>query len=273
MDLVEKIVWILLIVCLVSFFSLNSAYGEDKIEVLRLSHPDNPTVCIMQPEPIIQDRFHEDVFKLTVDSVLSWQNEMSDYTDGNWFMPMFYYEYEEHFDKVPEDFPECNIFIEYREYNTGVDEGTTNNKALGWTGFDFSKSWHKYAYVMVYLKSPEVNPHISLCIGCEDNNDITITFEQKPLPSNTISRIIMHEFGHSLGIGHYQDDRERNNTLPSLMHPNLKPFEENSFKIEDVDKEVLKMIYNKDGFGGQRGFNPYFFDIVEKHSGEGWRLE
>ena len=54
----------------------------------------------MEPEPIIQDRFHEEVFKITVDSVLIWQNDMKSYTGGNWFMPIFYYEYEEHFDKV-----------------------------------------------------------------------------------------------------------------------------------------------------------------------------
>ena len=270
MDLVEKIVWILLIVCLVFFFSLNSVYAEDRFEILRFVHPDNPTVCIMEPEPVVQDIFHEEVFKITVDSVLIWQNEMKAYSDGDWFIPIFYYEHEEHFDKVPEDFPECNIFMEYREYNTGKDEGTSNKKALGWTGFDFSKSWHKYAYVMTYLKSPEVNPHISLCIGCEENSDLTIELRHKDLPLNTINRIIMHEFGHALGIGHYIEDMDSKNNLPSLMYPNLNPFKENSFELEELDKEMLRTIYNDDGFGGLHGNVPYYY-IIETDD-YGWRL-
>lgn len=271
MDLVEKLIWIILATSLIGFFFINEAYAEDRYEILRFTHPDNPTVCIMEPEPIIQDRFHEEVFKLTVDSVLIWQNDMKAYTGGNWFMSIFYYEYEEHFDKVPEDFPECNIFMEYREYNTGKEEETTNNKALGWTGFDFSKSWHKYAYVMTYLKSTEVNPHISLCIGCEENSDLTVELRHKDLPLNTINRIIMHEFGHALGIGHYIDDRDGKNTLPSLMYPSLNPFKDNPFTLEEVDKEALRLIYDDDGFGGVYGLSPYYFFVnVDNH---GWRLK
>ena len=69
MDVVEKIVWLVLLVSLVCFFSLNNAYGEDRFEILRFAHPDNPSVCIMEPEPIIQDRFHEEIFKMTAASV------------------------------------------------------------------------------------------------------------------------------------------------------------------------------------------------------------
>ena len=225
----------------------------------------------MEPEPIVQDRFHEEVFDMTVQSVLIWQNEMKTYTGGDWYMPISYYEHENHFDKTPEDFPECNIFIEFRERNTGEGEGTPNKKALGWTGFDFSTSWHKWSYVMVYMKSPEMNPHISLCIGCEENSDLTIELKHKDLPSDTINRIIMHEFGHALGIGHYKDDRVGKNTLPSLMYPTLNPFKENSFKLEEVDKEALRMIYGDDGFGGVKGLSPYYFSV--KVDDVGWRLE
>ena len=100
MDLVEKLVWIILATSLIGFFFINEAYAEDRYEILRFTHPDNPTVCIMEPEPVVQDMFHEEVFKMTVDSVLIWQNDMKAYTGGNWFMPIFYYEHEEHFDKV-----------------------------------------------------------------------------------------------------------------------------------------------------------------------------
>ena len=120
MDLVEKLVWIVCIVSLVCLLSLSAVYAEDKFETLKFIHSYNPNICIMEPDPTIQERFHNEVVKSTIDSVLTWQNEMSAYSDGDWFMPIYYHEHETHFDKIPEDFPNCNIFIEYRQYN-GVD--------------------------------------------------------------------------------------------------------------------------------------------------------
>ena len=100
-----------------------------------------------------------------------------------------------------------------------------------------------------------------ICIGCDDNDDIVLTLEQKPLPSDTINRIIMHEFGHAVGLGHYIEDVISNNNIPSLMYPMMNPFGQNSFAIENIDKEALKKIYNEDGFGGMSGEKPYYFEI------------
>jgi hypothetical protein len=268
MDLVEKIVWIMLLVSLIGFFSLQSAFGEDKYEVIRFIHKDNPNVCIMQPEPDLQERFHEEVLDITINSVLSWQDEMRNMTDGNWIMPLEYHQYEEHFDKYPEDYKQCNVFIEYRHHNTG-EEGTKNTKALGFTAFDYSKSSHQYAYVLVYLYAEKPTPTISLCLGCDDNTDsFTVELAQLPLPSDTINRIIMHELGHSLGIGHYFTDQRVNNNIPSLMFPTLEPFDKNiSYDIENVDKEMLIKLYTEDGFGGLWGLKPYSFDVKITENG------
>ena len=265
MDLVEKIMWIVCIVSLVCFFSLNNAYGEDRFEILKFIHSYNPNVCIMEPDHAIQERFHNEVYNSTINSVLIWQNEMRAYSDGDWFMPIYYHEYETHFDKVPEDFPNCNIFIEYRQYN-GVDGNPHKSKtAMGYTAFDFSKSWHKYSYVMVFFEIPQHNPKISLCIGCEDREDATITIETEyeTLPESTINRIIMHEFGHALGIGHYIDDGKKGNSVYSLMYPTMEPFVENDSSLGLVDKEMLIMLYNDDGFGGQNGLAAYTVSLSE----------
>ena len=260
MDFVEKILWIVLIVSLVCLFSLNSVVA-DKFEVIRFIHKDNPNVCIMQPEPDLQERFHEEVLDITINSVLNWQNEMKHMTGGNWFMPMEYHPYEEHFDKYPEDYKQCNIFIEYRHHNTG-EEGTKNKNALGFTAFDYSSSSHQYAYVLSYIHSPKLTPSINLCLGCDDNDQsFKVEMTQLPLPSDTIQTIIMHEFGHALGIGHYIADQRNPQNLPSLMHPTLSPFEDNNYEIQDIDKEMLIKLYTEDGFGGFHGTKPYHFDI------------
>ena len=264
MDLVEKIVWIVCLVCLVClvcFFSLDVAFA-DKYEVIRFIHNDNPNVCIMEPEPDLQERFHEEILDITINSVLSWQNEMRNMTDGNWIMPLEYHQYEEHFDKTTGDYKQCNIFIEYRHHNTG-EEGTDNKKALGFTAFDYSKSSHQYAYVLVYTHSIKSTPTISLCLGCDDEpNSFTVELAQLPLPSDTIQTIIMHEFAHALGVGHYVADQRSPQNLPSLMYPTLDPFDDNiSYEIQDIDKYMLIELYTEDGFGGLHGTKPYYFDI------------
>lgn len=272
MDLTEKILWLVLTVSLLCFFSLQSVFADDKFEVIRFIHNDNPNVCIMQPEPDLQERFHEEILDITINSVLSWQNEMIYLTGGNWFMPIEYHPYEEHFDKYPEDYKQCNIFMEYRHHNTG-EEGTKNKKALGFTAFDFSKSNHQYSYVLTYMHSQKATPSISLCLGCDDNDQsFKVEMTQLPLPSDTIQTIIMHEFAHALGVGHYVADQRDPLNIPSLMYPSLDPFDDNiSYEIQDIDKDMLVELYTEDGFGGFHGTKPYYFDI--KMTPNGFILE
>lgn len=254
-------------VTVLSFLLLNNVFAEDQYEVLSFEHPTNPTVCIMEPDYVIQDRFHKEILTLTARAVLVWQNEMTEYAGGNWYMPIEYYEYEKHFDKTPEDFPMCNIFLEFRQYNTGNPEveGTANRYALGWTAFDFSKSWHKWAFVMVYLETSEKNTHLSFCIGCDD--DTNIENKRKELSLNTVDRIIRHEFAHALGVGHYIEDTNKSNNIESMMYPSINPnieYKELNY-IPLADKEILSQIYGGDGFGGRDGvrWDVGMYDIVE----------
>ena len=271
MDRAEHIVWIVLIVSLVSFSLFVVVYGEDKIETMKVFHKDNPSVCIFEPEQDLQDRFHSTIFKHTVDSVLIWQNEMKSYSGGNWYMPIFYYQYGEHVNKTPQEFPECNILIVFEGLNNGTD--IVNSSALGYAHFDFSHSNHQWAMVVVYTKALVETPVVSVCIGCDDvPNEINIKQEVRDLPENSIRYIIMHEFGHALGIGHYVDDRTKFNNHVSLMYPSMSPFGENDLTIGFVDKEVLVKIYNIDGFKGIYGHTPDRYIIKEKSDGTGFRL-
>jgi len=254
----------ILIPLLILTSGLNFAYAEDWIETLRFVHKDNPTVCIFEPHPIIQERFHKDVFRVTVDSVLIWGNEMTQYTGGDWYMDIKYYEYKHHVDKVPTDFPECQILSVYDQINKG--DKNVKETALGFTTFDFSRSTHQYSMILTYLQSYESRPNIAICIGeCPHHPEPTVSIEQVPrdLSTNVVQKIIMHEFGHALSIGHYVEDRDRLNNEHSMMYPSMKPFSENSLEIGQVDKEMLKKIYGADGFGGIDGFSPYIYRISE----------
>ena len=246
------------------------AYG-DNIETMGVIHKDNPMTCIMIPPPEIQERFYDELFDLTIETIWGWQEEMTEYTNGTpyhdpngWYLPIKAVEYKKHFDKEVWDFPECNIFIEFSRENTG--QHIENKNALGYTQIDFSKSKHQWAYIRIYTDSIEEGGRINLCIGCDDEpkKSITISLETKPMPNDAIRKILRHEFAHALGIGHYIEDNKPENNIASLMYKKFNPFTIKSFDtIPITDKEMLRQIYNSDGFKGQNGIHYRNVNTVE----------
>ena len=262
-----------------------SAYG-DYIETMGggIYHKDNPLVCIMEPEPTLQERFYgspegiddisDGILTLTIETIYEWSSTMRDYTDGSrfhdqngWHMETALVKYEDHNNLMVFDYPECNIFIEYSKENTG--QHIKNESALGYTQMDFSKSKHQWAYVMIYLDSIEIGQKVHLCIGCDDQEqklELKVDLDARPMPVESIHKILRHEFGHAIGIGHYIEDQSDGNNVDSLMYPNFNPFKPKVYDtIPLADREILRQIYGNDGFGGFQGYpdtRMHVLDIV-----------
>jgi len=257
-------VFIVLLVLLVSTSGILSASAVDRFETLRITHEDNPRVCIMEPEPELQIKFQGYLLQETYDAITDWDNEMTKFTNGgNWLIHMRLFEYEEHHDRHVNDFPECNIFIEYAGINNGDVVGPT---ALGYTSYDFSKSIHKFSYIKIYTQAEKTLRQLSFCLGCEPGlaeAKFKTNIEYKDLTRADIRKILLHEFGHALGLGHYMQDRDKSNNIPSIMYPSMNAFDDKNkdSKIEFVDKVMLREIYHSDGFGGHYGFTPRYFEI------------
>ena len=208
---------------------------------------------------------------MTILTVQEWSDAMDSYSqdtrfykESGWDIPMKLVYYENHFDKNVVDFPDCNIFIEFSKENTG--QHILNKKALGYTSIDFSHSNHQWAFIMVYLDSIEVGQSFTFCIGCSDEKkeEYQIDLTAKPMPTEAIQKIIRHEYAHALGIGHYVEDQEFGNDLPSLMYPIMNPFAPVIYdEIPIADREMLRQIYNTDGFGGLNGLMPNKVSIEE----------
>ena len=62
------------------------AYGQDTFKTIgnNIWHKDNPTVCIAEPEPSLQERFYGGVLYDAYSTVKQWQNKLIDYSGGNW---------------------------------------------------------------------------------------------------------------------------------------------------------------------------------------------
>jgi hypothetical protein len=244
------------------------AYSEDTFKTIgnNIWHKDNPTVCIAEPEPSLHERFYGGVLYDAYYIVKAWQNDLIDYSGGNWTMDVKFFDYEYHNDKHADDFPQCQIFMEFEEYSGG--------DALGTTSYNFANSTHQYVFITTYLKHIE-KPSVSLCIGCDgDNNrlgnvpyNVEIDLNPVYMPYPAIKMIMLHEFGHAIGLGHYVEDKSRNNNVSSLMYPSFDPFDTNdTIVIEPIDLQMAVEIYDKDGFGGLYGLAP-------KHIGVGYLVD
>ena len=256
MDNVEKALWIILISSLITFGTAVSVFGQfpesDKYEYLGIRHDVRPQVCLFEPNPTHVDwKYWKDVEFESWRAILDWQVEMQEFLpEGDWSMYIHStVPYHEHWNKTPNDYRHCNIFLTYEAFN----EDEERADALGLTGIDFSNSSHKFTYIVVYLHAVS-NTNIVLDFDDAYKAPETglakfeINLDRVELPLQTVYNIVLHELGHGLGLGHYESNAP-NGFQKSTMTPSLKPFNSNEvFEIKIADKFMLGYLYGVDGY-------------------------
>jgi hypothetical protein len=196
---------------------------------LKILEPD-PVICMMEPHESIQPIFWEAGF---TDSIMSasqeWVTIMKKETGGNWDFHYQFYFWEEHKNKAPSDFKQCNVFILFHNEYRGSE--------LGYTSYSYSNSNHKYAIISI---------HTTVSVSHIDVGEYgNVIVEDIPLKLCVINKTMLHEFGHILGLGHYHNPYEKY----SIMTPFLDYRECNDERvISGIDIYMLKMLYGNDGF-------------------------
>ena len=138
-----SIVAVVLIVSIVWFSYLYTAYA-DEYKTLGIRHADVPLVCIFEPDPLYTDDV-DTVVQSAQNSVDLWQEKLYEYSpNGNWKLPTAVIPIEDHKYMAASDFSICNILITYDFVNV-------DSRSLGFTYIDFSKSWHKYTHITIFL--------------------------------------------------------------------------------------------------------------------------
>jgi hypothetical protein len=243
-----EFIGILILFLFLISFGIQSAFG-DKYGTLGIRHSDNPVVCIFEPDPLYTDR-GVDIINAAYASISLWQEGLFEYSpDGNWRFLAVTIPLEDHKYKNASQFPACNILIAFEYTNE-------ETRSLGYTYLDFSKSYHKYAHIVLFTHDLKITHHYDVSDGGGEQAYVKSTFEIKPFSVVALQNIITHEFGHALGLGHYKitDYPIYTNDRPwvdaSIMYYSINPSDNEVAKPKYVDIKMVETIYKKDGFGG-----------------------
>lgn len=231
------------VVCSLLVFGLLGLAFGDYMDTLGLYQTDNPVSCIMSPDPKLEPMFYPYMYDITRTAIWEWEVKLNNATDGDWHFPIYEYPFELHDGKVARDFPECDIFLTFGQLS--------GSSALGTTGFDFSQSTHKYAYITTYTQA---YPPQKITITLGGSGDINLELKPKALDLNDIRNIVLHEFGHGLGMEHYYIHDStcvtpRSCGDRSVMYHSLNLWQNTTKSVTNEDIQMLVRIYGEDGFG------------------------
>ena len=252
---------ILLLICI----GMLSFAWADEYRTLGIKHDTNPQVCIFEPD-VLYTNDVDGVVQAVHNAVNLWEDGLNTLNNeyyshiprnhdvtpvpkSNWYMPVVEIPIKYHKYKNANQFPSCNILISFEYVNE-------ESRSLGYTGIDFSSSKHKYTHIVVFLREMEVIKVFDwdLDVVSLEQRHIRTEINIIPYSLTSIQNTITHEFGHSLGLGHYQITDAPVGDSPwvtrSVMYYAMNPHSEEVMIPKYVDIKMLEVLYKEDGFGG-----------------------
>lgn len=193
---------------------------------------EKPDICITEPEDPTIDFYNMGYFNATMLAVAEWEYRLLK-ENTNFDMNIHYILNKTHHNKNFDDFRWCDVFVLF--------EKQSDTRTLGFTAYKFNDSKHKFSMIVIYTQQNYTKNIIDI-----GRHEIVEKSFFEVFDLKFVNKIVKHEFGHALGLGH--KFRTIDNHFDSIM----KPYPGKINIITKHDIQAVKLLY-PDGF--QRFYN------------------
>lgn len=223
---------------------LNMAYG-DWIDYMdwQLDTNEKLAVCVYEPDDKVLEKYKVTLAVSAIEGVKEWKQKLASYTDGSSYdISIQYIERHEHHGKSHREF-KCNVHITFWEDR----RDNISDTVLG-------VAWHDGKIGGREMSVIEIFPLVEQKIVVVEEGkhyspmDIENLAVKKimTLSGEGIKSVVMHEFGHAIGLGHICQEpygHRFKSVMISVFDPWTKPLQ-----ISDYDLASVYAKYGNDGW-------------------------
>ncbi len=217
------------------------------------------TVCIYEPEDENLRLNKDKLISPAIIAIDEWNTRLKEYTNSDEYsIEITYILAETSKGKTQLDFGYCNVHIAFWE-----DRRDSKDTVLGVT-------WNKGVINGVSMSFIEIYPEMVRNVffaekGKDytpeeiDKNSISLNMM---IPQEAVYSVVLHEFGHSIGLGHLCDEIY-GHKITSVMASKFDPFT-SVLEITEYDLASVYFKYGEEGWDDNTKHHPFKYGSTSK---------